>query len=232
MARLFPFSKAARDASLKDSREHEHRQRTLAISRMALMISVSGLVISVGGVMLSFFLTQRSIQQANRAWVGLDGPAVIDKLTVGPTDEVEFHYIVKNFGHGPAIKLLSAANLVTNEEGPIRLDVQADTVCRGLEVLSMAHAKQVPAPMGDSLFPGQTMAEPVLPQNRVRPLKGNPASFWLVGCTVYIDQFKQSHWTRFCMEGTIRKGVLTSWMPYSLYNDTDESGRGVHANFQ
>jgi hypothetical protein len=88
-----------------------------------------------------------------------------------------------------------------------------------------------PGPLGRLLFAGQGEAHVGLGGHGLGEVSGawwgseipNPKEFWIVGCVGYMDQFKESHWTRFCMH------ALTTEKPQldycSRYNDTDETGR-------
>jgi hypothetical protein len=49
---------------------------------------------------------------------------------------------------------------------------------------------------------------------------------YLMGCVAYVDQFKNSHWTRFAVLIGDGKNPISNTSPqklYTLYNDTDET---------
>jgi hypothetical protein len=229
MNRQFPFSNAAQASVKNKNRETRDRWITRAFSFSAIILSAVGVIVSLNA-------TRTSVTQANRAWIGLVGMPVIDRLTMAPKWRVDYHYEVKNFGHGPALKVVDTTFVVT-ERGLAALDSTATFTCEAARHFSTGSRPRggmpLPGPFGATLFPEQSVTEPLEPLNRFWEEDSVPDFFQLVGCVAYMDQFKQSHWTRFCILGRIEQGQLTRWNYCGLYNDTDEVATGpISAEFE
>jgi hypothetical protein len=141
---------------------------------------------------------------SERAWVGLDGSVTIDMLKIAPQLKVESHYIVKNFGHGPAFKVFAYGQFW---DSPKLYQNVAKTACNGPIEFATGTVPTVPripnpGPMGYTLFTNQTHQEAVGSPRDPWQGAGEPdlKHFWFIGCVAYLDQFKTLHWTRFCME--------------------------------
>ncbi|MFZ0302322.1 MAG: hypothetical protein WAL75_06540 [Terracidiphilus sp.] len=166
---------------------------------------------------------------SERAWVGLDGPVAIDALQLTPIFGFESHYTVKNFGNGPAFKVMAQGWPWTD---PKTFDNLAKTVCEGpiefnTGTVPIGPGMENPGPFGYMLFPGGTHAENV--GSPIDPWTGPPLPdlkhFWFVGCIAYIDQFKAVHWTRFCMEPVYVRQTMTKDIKLqycSRYNDAGD----------
>jgi len=200
-------------------------------------------MIGIGAVVWYAFLTQsmwkemrtqtRIQRQAGinteRAWVGLDGPITIDVLEISPRLKVESHYSVKNFGHGPALKVIPSGWFETNRK---LLDGSARSACDLAQAFTTgtvpkSQEMRTPGPMGYILFPGQTHQETI--GSPIDPWQGagepDIKHFWFIGCIAYLDQFKMPHWTRFCMDSSNFLQPINKNTPIdfcSLYNDTDQ----------
>ena len=179
--------------------------------------------------------TQTKIQRqasinSERAWVGLDGPIKTEALQATPKFVIGGHYEIKNFGHGPALKVFPSAVPVWDSEGNVDYMNVAESSCAGpieFATGTLPHPpgtpNPAPGPMGYTLFPGQSHPEEVGPWQgqAVPPLK----HFWFIGCVAYLDQFKSLHWTRFCVESPFTIPNPTKDTPLqfcALYNDAGD----------
>ena len=165
-----------------------------------------------------------------RAWVGLDGPVKTAILQASPRFAIGGHYEVKNFGHGPALKVFASADPVWDSESNVDYMNVAKSSCTGpieFATGTLPHPpgtpNPAPGPMGYILFPGQSHTEDVGPYQgqTVPPLK----HFWFIGCVAYLDQFKSLHWTRFCVESPYTVPNPTKDTPLQfcgLYNDAGD----------
>jgi hypothetical protein len=179
--------------------------------------------------------TQTRIQRnaainQERAWIGLDETLKIDVLEIMPRLKVESHYSIKNFGHGPALKVMPSGWFWSD---PKTLGNLAKSACDGAVAFAtgtVPHTPDVtmPGPMGYTLFPDQSHTETIGSPNDPWQGDGEPnlKHFWFIGCVAYLDQFKIIHWTRFCVEPDLFPRPMDKRIPLkfcSLYNDTDES---------
>src|SRR5260370_20348674 len=87
-----------------------------------------------------------------------------------------------------------------------------------------------PAPRGNMIFTDQWRDEWI--GSPTDPFQGDAMpdlkKFWFIGCVAYFDQFKNLHWTRFCMTSpdfgpSPPMNKDTPIHPCNLYNDTDDS---------
>ena len=166
-----------------------------------------------------------------RAWVGLDVPITLDAIDISPTAiRIDGHYTVKNFGHGPALKVTQVGDFVDLDAPEQAQKREADFYCASAlkfttGTVPVGGELKQPPPFGFSLFPGQE--HPELIQVRGKELPKKTARFLrFIGCVAYLDQFKGTHWTRFCMErkaGDITPiGMIPRLDFCAMYNDTDE----------
>lgn len=174
--------------------------------------------------------TQTKIQRDTgintvRAWVGLDVPITLDAIENQSARVVIIgHYSIKNFGHGPAFKVVQFGNFVgTNESMEIQTR-EANSSCDGpvkfaTGTVPVGGEMKQPPPFGYVLFPDKWNNYPIQfqgPQDTVLHLR-------FIGCVAYIDQFKTVHWTRFCMERTPGDPARIPKLNFcAMYNDTDE----------
>ena len=179
----------------------------------------------------TFVQTEKTIRGDQRAWVGLDGGVAIDVLETNPRLVVESHYSIKNFGKGPAIKVVPIGRFETDAK---LLGSTARFACDSavkFATNTVPHGPDLKAPgaFGYTLFPGQGRTEVIGGPNDPWQGDGMPdlKHFWFIGCVAYLDQFDTVHWTRFCMEPDmfskqpLSRGTALTFC--SLYNDTDES---------
>lgn len=167
---------------------------------------------------------------STRAWVGLDGPIQLDALETLPRLLVESHYTIRNFGHGPALKVMQSGWFETN---PKLSDATANFACDSAVAFAtgtVPHGPDVtlPGPIGYSLFPNQSHAGAIGSPGNPWQGEAQPSMshFWLIGCVAYLDQFRTVHWTRFCMEPEIGQRTMNKDVPLAFcarYNDTDET---------
>jgi hypothetical protein len=164
---------------------------------------------------------------SERAWVGLDVPVTVDAIEVRPTRmRIKGHYSIKNFGHGPALKVVQTGDFVTPGTSMEFQAREADFYCDSsvrfaTGTLPTVGIKQ-PGPFGHTLFPGQGHDETI-------DFQGPPETathLRFVGCVAYLDQFETVHWTRFCMERRAGDPTpldrLTHLDFCAMYNDTDK----------
>ena len=179
--------------------------------------------------------TQTGIQRdasinAQRAWVGLDEPIVVNELQLIPTLKVASHYSIKNFGRGPALKVVSEAWFETDPDMlPNMVKANCDSATAFASgTVRLGPKVRNPGPMGYTLFPNQPHNETIgtleVPfQSAALPQLKH---FWFIGCIGYLDQFNTVRWTRFCMEPDFYSPqIIRKDMPLkfcALYNDTDQ----------
>jgi hypothetical protein len=176
-------------------------------------------------------IQRKTAINAERAWVGLDAPVKIDALEIVPRLKVESHYSIRNFGHGPALKVVQTGWFWID---PKTLDSLAKGACESsvhfaTGTVPLGPGLTNPGPMGYTLFPNQPHDESIgTPSD---PWQGDAQPdlkhFWFIGCTAYVDQFKITRWTRFCMEPDIyARHPMNKDIPLkfcALYNDTSDS---------
>lgn len=163
-----------------------------------------------------------------RAWVGLDEAVTIDVLEIMPRLKVQSHYGVKNFGHGPALKVVPSGWFWTDSKTLPQLAKSACDMAKAFTTGAVPHEPQVnnPGPMGYILFPSQIHGETIGSPGDPWQGAGEPdlKHFWFIGCIAYFDQFGTAHWTRFCMEPGLVSHRFDKDIPLrfcALYNDTD-----------
>jgi hypothetical protein len=161
-----------------------------------------------------------------RAWVGLDVPITLDRIDAqGEHIRIRGHYSIKNFGHGPAFKVMQSGSFIENPSQNLHMtQKEADFSCSSsiafaTGTVPVGGTMTQPPPFGYTLFPDQ-------PHNELIDYQGTVSStnfFQFIGCVAYIDQFNQVHWTRFCMwrkPGDIAKVPKLEFC--SMFNDTDK----------
>jgi hypothetical protein len=242
-SRIPPFVRAAvqipggveiRKSEAETTKEASYQLWTLRFSASSLIIAVLTLIslivyACITKRMWTEMQTQTTIQRATeinseRAWVGLDVPITIDAVTVeGDRVAIKGHYSVKNFGHGPAVKVIQVGDFVDDPSNLKMTGKEADFYCDSsvkfaTGTVPVRDTLQQPPPFGYTLFPDKWHDEPIEYNGPVSTTK----FFQFVGCVAYIDQFKAVHWTKFCM---MRKPGNTDRIPKldfcSLYNDSD-----------
>jgi hypothetical protein len=168
---------------------------------------------------------------AERAWVGLNGSIATDVLEAVPKFKIGAHYSIKNFGHGPALRVFPYGEPVWDAEN-VNYENVAKQACTGpiefaTGTIPVGPGVRNPGPMGYILFPDQIHQE----QIGQGPWEGDPLPkpmrhFWFIGCIAYIDQFKTLRWTRFCMEPSVSAlQPLSEDTPLqfcALYNDAGD----------
>jgi len=168
---------------------------------------------------------------SERAWVGLDIPITLDAIEIAPKAiRINGHYTVKNFGHGPALKVMQFGNFVDLDATMEIQKREADSYCDGAVkfttgTVPVGGELKQPPPFGYTLFPDQSHTELIQVTGQKLPEK--TATFLrFIGCVAYLDQFRETHWTRFCMErkpGTITlAGQIPKLDFCAMYNDTDQ----------
>jgi hypothetical protein len=128
---------SANPASEKAARKIEKPLKK--VERHTLIIAWAGLIVAciTGAVFyrqLKEMQEQTRIQQdtginTERAWIGMDEPVKIDVLETVPRLKVEAHYRIKNFGHGPALKVFPSGWFWTDSK---TLGNLAKSACMGL----------------------------------------------------------------------------------------------------
>jgi len=234
----FPF----RRRHEKALKEYQSRQQ-IAIAKRQVKVAlalnwVTGAAalfafLSVIGVIWSVKEARRATIEANRAWIGLDGPIIVDEFVPAPVWGIALRSTLRNYGHGPALKIISTLFLTDDAKSK---EGMARFVCESSEHFSTGTIPMTsdvvnPGPLGHVLFPDQrsNISDPFDPQ---KPFVWHGAGALTdgafvsaIGCVAYLDQFEKPHWTRFCMQGGVSHGQLVQWDYCNLYNDTDETGR-------
>lgn len=174
--------------------------------------------------------TQTQIQRntginTERAWVGLDLPVTLDAIETRPTQtQIRGHYSLKNFGHGPAFKVMQSGSFVGTHESMEMQTREANFFCDSsvkftTGTVPVGGEMKQPPPFGHTLFPGKGDSYPI-------EFQGPPETLLhlrFIGCVAYIDQFKAVHWTRFCMERRPGDGTPIPKLDFcAMYNDADE----------
>jgi len=168
---------------------------------------------------------------AERAWLGLDGPIKIEAFRNAPPRMLLIsNYRVKNFGHGPAFKAISSGWFSDSFDD---MKMRAEHSCESLMdftkgTIPVGKGIEQPPAMGRLLFREQGFDESIGERNDPFSRDYNPKlqKIWFTGCITYRDQFESTHWTRFCMTSpdfgpvTINEAVPLHYC--NLYNDTDE----------
>lgn len=153
---------------------------------------------------------EHTSRQTQRAWVGLDDIIKINVLETTPRLHVESRYRIKNFGIGPALKVMITGWFETDpktekETAKFACD---SAVHFATGTVPMSREMHNPGPMGYILFPSQGHDEFI--GSRGNPWTGDAqptmTHFKFIGCIAYFDQFETVHWTRFCMEPDIYAG--------------------------
>lgn len=165
---------------------------------------------------------------AERAWIGLDNPITISGITVkGDTVAIKGYYSIKNFGHGPAVKVIQSSDFVgdpsnlniTANEAQFRCD---SSVKFATGTVPMVPPFKQPGAFGYTLFPNQAHSETIDYTGPATTLR----FFQFIGCVAYIDQFKAVHWTRFCMQRRPGDPAPIPRLDFcSLFNDSDDSDK-------
>src|ERR1019366_10556958 len=111
--------------------------------------------------------------------------------------------VVRNFGNGPALKVMAAPIIIAIDSSS-SLDKEVQSSCNlifpfvglkptqqvsSFENISQQHWRQV-------IFPGQSLTVASEDGNNFTNALGKGA--YVVGCIVYEDQFSDAHWTKFC----------------------------------
>jgi hypothetical protein len=170
-------------------------------------------------------IQRKTAINSERAWVGLDIPITLDAIGIRSNQLlIKGHYSLKNFGHGPALKVVQSGMFVDTNESMEIQGREADFFCDSSmkfatgTVPMQAPLKQ-PAPFGHTLFPGQPDNYPIENQGPIETAK----FFRFIGCVAYLDQFKTVHWTRFCMERRPGDSAQVPKLDFcAMYNDTDQ----------
>lgn len=200
-----------------------------------LLMLFTGALVGVGYLQWQTLeKADKTSRQTQRAWVGLDDIIKIDVLETTPRLHVESRYRIKNFGNGPALKVMVSGWFETPEKIAIEKEgakfACASAVHFATGMVPMSHEMHNPGPMGHVLLPTQGHDEFI--GSKQEPWTGDAqpglTHFKFIGCVAYVDQFHAVHWTRFCMEPDIfggqqlmNKDIRLRFC--SLYNDTDET---------
>jgi hypothetical protein len=224
-------NKISAEVSLSEAVE---RQRTTEQNRQATIqwwvaAGTWAAVIAASAYATISYFQWKEMQKQNvnsvRAWVGLDQQITIDALEMSPQLAADLHYSIKNFGHGPAFKVVTTGFFETDMK---TFDGTAQFVCESAVhfatgTVPMSPELHNPGPMGYVLFPDQLHQQ--IDRWRGQGVPG-ATHFRYIGCVAYLDQFKNVHWTRFCMEPELSGQPMNQNVRLafcSLYNDTDET---------
>jgi len=173
--------------------------------------------------------TRDQMRLEQRAWVSMDGPITIDYLQLVPRLVEVSHFGVKNYGRGPAFKVI--VNGWFDTDGKYLENESRASCSMAMEFSSgsIPTAPKIPKPpaIGYTLFPGQPHDENI--GSPGDPWQGealpNLKHFWFVGCISYLDQFRVRHWTSYCMEPKLGGYPIDKNIPLqycSRFNDTDD----------
>jgi hypothetical protein len=174
---------------------------------------------------------QLQTQLGERSWMGLIGSVTIDSLNMAqPRYSLTAHYQLKNFGHGPAYKIVASGWFSTTYED---YKMMGEHACDGIMhftegTVPVGPEVNQPPPLGNMRFPDQTLDEAIGEPNDpfTGPYVPDLKKIWFTGCVTYKDQFKNSHWSRWCVTSpdfghvAINKDVPLHFC--NLYNDTDD----------
>lgn len=180
--------------------------------------------------------TRNQTRNISRAWLGYQTdessklPVAIESVEVSPQLSIRGHYNIKNFGNGPAIKVIESLVVVTRTHNLVEVQRAASFPCEAGKhfitgTVPMDKSLMNPGPMGFVMFPQQTYGNLFNWQGQAEP---DDKWAYVIGCVAYLDQFNDSHWTRFAVLIGDGNHPLSDSSPrqiYSLFNDTDETVR-------
>jgi hypothetical protein len=180
--------------------------------------------------------TRNQTRSISRAWLGYQTdepsklPVAIEGVEVSPQLSIRGHYTIKNFGNGPAIKVMESLFVVTRTHNLAEVQRAVSFPCEAGKhfatgTVPMDKSLMNPGPMGFVMFPQQTYGNSFNWQGQAEP---DDKWAYVVGCVAYLDQFNDSHWTRFVVligDGNHPLNDSSPRQIYSLFNDTDETVR-------
>jgi hypothetical protein len=206
----------------QNHRTYQYKQPPDWVSRS---IAIIALIVS-GAAVAIYYLQLREMEMqvanADRPWVGLatSNTLEIDSLQLSPKMAVTGHYVIRNFGNRPALRV-NAIGAASATWGEVVLEWGVPRCI--FPAFITAGDKNLPS-QGQLLFPNETSPEKFGPAT-TDPHPGL-TKIWIAGCITYLDQFTHPHWTRYCYEVGDGKQSVDKDSPISpcqLYNDTDET---------
>jgi len=172
-------------------------------------------------------IQRRTGINSERAWVGLDVPITLDAIQIQSAKvRINGHYSIKNFGHGPALKVVQSGSFVTDFSNLEIETREANLFCESgvrfaTGMVPIVGSKQ-PGPFGLTLFTGKDHIESI---DFAGPAE-TAAHLRFIGCVAYLDQFKTVHWTQFCMERPVGDATPRNKIPKlefcAMFNETDQ----------
>jgi hypothetical protein len=123
----------------------------------------------------------------------------IDSFETSPRIKIQAHYQIRNFGHGPALKI-SPVPWVVVPGAKQDADHMAESICDSAIKFATGTVPSAPrinpGPLGYVLFPDGKRTEKPSWQDDANSRVDN---FEIMACVAYLDQFNTAHWARFCM---------------------------------
>lgn len=136
----------------------------------------------------------------HRAWVGLGGPIVPESFELTPHISMRTRIPTKNFGRSLALKVMADMEPVSHQEIHQRAPHVCDLILNIVNGTIPPNQLQGPQlKHGFTLFPNEEIFEPIeTGDSTIKPESID--TLYFLGCIAYIDQFGQTHTTRFCVE--------------------------------
>jgi hypothetical protein len=170
---------------------------------------------------------QTQTVNSERAWVGLGDPIVIDGIAgSGNQVKIRGHYTIKNFGHGPALKVVGPFGIFEDPVPKLEMERRVtQSFCDSAVKFATGSVPLVgseqPGAFGRILFPDQYAEATIDFNGSTETLK----HLRFIGCVGYLDQFDKPHWTKFCMERAPGDSTPFDKIPTlqycAMYNETD-----------
>jgi len=143
---------------------------------------------------------------AERAWVGLDGPPSVNiGLLKSSQTEAAINFTVKDYGKGPALSVMASAQIVpSNTDNRHAVEDGLESTCNLISAFVgvkptrpvYSDAGITKHQWGHVVFPNQPFGTGTLTTIDMPKMIGKEV--YVVGCIVYRDQFSEPHWTKFC----------------------------------
>ena len=161
---------------------------------------------------------EQQLETAERGWVGITDITVTKgyiRDTKPKTVEINGTLTVRNFGPRPILHSVTLSTLSTDPDLE-KTCATVDKVCDSAWIFATAQAPKnvglsFKRPVGVVIFPDKDYlasmdAAADLPTSRPFPMV-------VTGCSVYFDQFKRRHYTKFCYIATSDGQNIDKWHP-------------------
>jgi hypothetical protein len=145
-------------------------------------------------------LQQQASINAERAWVGLDGPPQVEVGSLKQkTYTAQINLNIKNFGKGPALNVFTGSQIALHGHVAETLTATCNLIFPfvGLQPTGPVTSSEDITKLhwGQLIFPNQPLLTGTNIVDESTDVLGQEV--FIVGCIVYKDQFEQPHWTKF-----------------------------------